>query len=235
VNLNGAKIPIVLAILSCTPVLSAQTPAPQPPVIVTRGDATVKRAPDQAWVMFAAEARAPKSGEAQRKAADAMAALQSALKSAGLPADAIKTTSYSLQPDMEYSGGGARLKGYIVNNQIEARVDNLDKISAILDAAGASGATSISGLRFDLKDRSGVEREALQLAVKDAVARAEAIAAGAGRGVGQIVRIDEQRMSGPIDVIRPMMEQRAAGVAATPVTPGETEVRASVTLTIAIR
>jgi len=228
---------LFLAVLTCAPAatLSAQTTAPQTPVIVTHGDATVKRAPDQAWVTFAAEARAPRSGEAQRKAADAMTGLQAALRAVGVPADAIKTTSYSLQPEMEYTGGAPRLKGYVVHNQVEVRVDSLDKIGSVLDAAGASGATSISGLRFDLKDRSGAEREALQLAVKDAMARAEAIAAGAGRSLGQIMRIDEQRMSGPIDVIRPMMEQRAARVAETPVTPGETEIRASVALTVAIR
>lgn len=213
---------------------AAQTPAPAPSVIVTRGEAILKRAPDQAWVTLATEARAPKSGEAQRKAADAMSSLQAALKSAGLPADAIKTTGYALQPDMEYSGGTSRVKGYIVSNQIEARVDALDKVSAVLDAAGASGATSISGLRFDLKDRAAVEREALQAAVKDALSRAEAMAAGAGRSLGAIVRIEEQGVSVPVTRSFDMLAQRAAAPA-TPITPGDTDIRANVTLSVAIR
>src|SRR5262249_4539678 len=135
---------------------------------------------------------AAKSGEAQRKAAENMTTLEGALKAVGLPADAIKTTNYSLQPEMDFSGGTPHLKGYIVSNQIEVRVDALDKISSVLDAAGSSGATSISGLRFDLKQRAAVEREVLEAAVKDAMSRAEAMAIGAGRALGPIVRLEEQ-------------------------------------------
>jgi uncharacterized protein YggE len=35
-------------------------------------------------------------------------------------------------------------------------VDDLQKLGAVLDAAGGSGATSMSGLRFDLKERDAV-------------------------------------------------------------------------------
>src|SRR6188768_2002035 len=146
------------------------------PVIVTRGQASVKRAPDQAWVSVAAESRATASAEAQRLAAEAMTAVTAALTKAGLGTDAIRTSGYSLQPDMEYVNGRSRVRGYIARNQLEARVDDLRKLSAVLDAAGSSGATSIAGLRFDIKDRATVERDALKLAVQDAMARANAIA-----------------------------------------------------------
>jgi hypothetical protein len=44
----------------------AQTPvlAPDVPAVIARGQATVKRAPDQAWVSISAESRATNSGEA---------------------------------------------------------------------------------------------------------------------------------------------------------------------------
>src|SRR5262245_5828619 len=227
--------PLVIVALLTVPA-TAQTPAPQtePPAIVTQGEASVKRAPDQAVVSISAEARAPRSAEAQRKAADAMTALQAALKNLGLPADAIKTTNFSLTPDMEYAGGSARVKGYIVSNQIEVRVDAIDKISDVLDAAGSSGATTISGLRFDIKDRSAVEREALRLAVQDAMQRAQAMATGAGRTLGPILRVEEHRAVTPVP--REMMTMAARAPAAqTPVTPGETEIRAQVVMTVAIR
>ncbi len=218
--------------LSGSPV-PAQTP-PEVPVIVTQGTASLKRAPDQAWVSISAEARAGKSADAQQKAASAMTALQAALKIVNLPADAIKTTNYSLQPEMEYLNGSSHVKGYVALNQLEVRVDALDKVSQVLDVAGASGATSISGLRFDLKDRATVEREALRLAVQDAMARAQAMAAGAGRTLGPITRVEEQRSEGPAP--RPFMALAArADAAQTPISPGETEIRAQVTVTVAIR
>src|SRR6188768_1725646 len=94
------------------------------PVIVTRGQASVKRAPDQAWVSIAAESRASTSAEAQRLAAEAMKAVDSALSRAGVTESAIRTTGYSLQPDMEYVNGRGRVRGYIARNQVEVRVDD---------------------------------------------------------------------------------------------------------------
>jgi len=207
------------------------------PVIVTRGQASVKRAPDQAWVSIAAESRATASTEAQRLAAEAMTAVTAALAKTGLSGDAIRTTGYSLQPDMEYVNGRSRVRGYIARNQLEARVDDLRKLSSVLDAAGSSGATSIAGLRFDIKDRTTVEREALRLAVQDAMARAGAIAAGAGAKLGPIVRIDEQSEQGPpIYAMKTMsMAGGGAGAAETPISPGELEIRAQVMLTVGIR
>ena len=103
------------------------------------------------------------------------------------------------------------------------------------NAAVASGATTVRGVRFDLRDRSGAEREALKLAVADARERAAAAAAGAGLTVDRIVRIEEERAR--IVEPRPMMAMRAemAQDAVTPVAPGELEIRASVTLTVAVK
>ena len=107
----------------------------------------------------------------------------------------------------------------------------------MLDAAVASGATTIHGLQFDLKQRAQLERDALTRAVSDAMARAEAAAAGAKRTVDRVVRIDET-LQGP--VIRPgaelmRMTADAAAAPATPVAEGEIEIRAMVTVTAAIK
>jgi len=221
--------------LAAPAVAQDATPDTKQPVIVTRGQANVKRAPDQAWVMIAAEARAANSADAQRGAADAMTAVNAALSRAGLPGDAIRTTGYTLQPDMEYVNGRGRVKGYIARNQVEVRVDDLKKLGGVIDAVGASGATSMSGLRFDIKDRATVERDALRLAVQDAMARARAIATGAGATLGAIVRIDEQGESAPPGIYAMRMTASAAGAPETPINPGELEIRASVTLTVGIK
>jgi uncharacterized protein YggE len=214
---------------------AAQVAAGEPQVVVTTGYAVLKRAPDQAWVSIAAERRAATPAEAQQLAASAMTAAQAALASTGLPASAIRTTGYSLQPDMQYEDGRSRVRGYIARNQIEVRVDDLARLSAVIDAAGGGGATSMDSLRFDVKERAGVEREALRLAVQDALERARSMAAGANANLGDIVRIEEQRdMPSP----RPLMAMRVqSGVvqADTPVSPGEIEIEARVSLTVRIR
>ena len=164
-----------------------------------------------------------------------MSAVLAKLKASGLAGDAIQTTGYDLQPEFDYANGRQTLKGYVARNSIDVRVDDLPKLGDTLDIAVGAGATSVTGVRFDLKDRTGAEREALQRAVEDARARANAAAAGAGMKVERIVRIEEQRTS-VMPPPRPMMAMRMeAQAASTPVVAGELEIRANVTVTAAIR
>jgi uncharacterized protein YggE len=229
---------VLSALLVASPVL-AQTP-PGPPVIVTQGEATLKRAPDRAWISVATEARDTRASEARRKGAEAMAGVQAALRSAGVTADAIRTTGYSLTPEMDYDNGRGIVKDYLVRNQIEVRVDDLTKLGEVLDAANATGrgiSLSVVGPRFDLKDEQAAESEALAAAVKAAMVRAAAMASGAGRTLGPIARIEEQNF-GPVMPKPFVMAARASGadaVVQTPITPGEIEIRAAVTLTVELK
>jgi uncharacterized protein YggE len=226
----------VILLGSALPV-AAQTPtAPAPAVIVTSGEAVVKRAPDRAWVSVGAESRARGPQEAQRLNTDAMTAVIDRIKAAGIPAEAIQTTGYSLQPEFDYANGKQNLRGYVARNQVQVRVDALAKTGEIIAAVVATGATTISGVRFDLKDREAVEHEALRVAVREARRRADAAAAGAGVTVDRVIRIEEQR---EMNDIRPMpmnMAMRAeAAPSAVPLEAGEIEVRSRVTMTVAIR
>ncbi|HYN10142.1 MAG TPA: SIMPL domain-containing protein [Vicinamibacterales bacterium] len=229
----------LLFVLLAAATANAQMPPPQqePPVIVAQGEAIVRQAPDVAWVQIAVEARGAKPEDARQKAAEAMTAVLAALKPV-VPAPNLRTSGLAVTPEIDYTTGGSRLKGYLARNQVEARVDNLELLSKVMDASIASGATTISGLRFDVKARAQHEREALRNAVQDATERAQAIAAGAGRTLGPIVRIQEQRMS--TTPYRVTMGGAGGGRGgqlgeATPITPGEIEIRAIVVLTAAIK
>ena len=115
----------------------------------------MKRAPDRAWVTIAAESRGRTAQEAQRLNTDAMTAVIERIKAAGIPADAIQTTGYNLQPEFDYVNGKQTLRGYVARNQVQVRVDALAKTGDVIAAAVATGATNVSGVRFDLKDRDG--------------------------------------------------------------------------------
>jgi uncharacterized protein YggE len=207
------------------------------PVIVTTGQAEVKRAPDRAWVSIIAESQSKDPKEAQRLNVEAMNAVMKQLKAMNLGEDAIRTTSYELRPEYDYRDGRQTLRAYVARNTIEVRVDDITRVGDVLGASVASGATSVGSLRFGLKDRDSAEREALRLAVADARARADAAASGAGVQIARIQRIEEQRMMAP-EVPRPMMRMTADSVAAEagpPISPGTIEIRSIVTLTASIR
>jgi hypothetical protein len=234
-----ARIPVLLLIALLTPAAAslAQTVS-SPPVIVTQGEAVLKRAPDQAWLTVATEQRESQPTEARRKGAEAMTAVQAALRRAGVSGDAIRTTGFSLTPDVEWVGGRSTIRGYVMRNQIEVRVDNLDRLPSVIDAVNSpkSAGLSIVGPRFDLKNRQAAENEALQRAVELALERAQAIAAGARRTVGPIARIEAHAVDGMPRPV-PMMDRMVAArqETPTPITPGEIEIRAMVTVTVEIR
>jgi uncharacterized protein YggE len=240
---SGEEVPVFVRHLATAAVLLVPAAAlaqttPAPPVIVTTGQAEVKRAPDRAWVDINAESRSKDPKEAQRLNVAAMDAVMAELKKLNLGADAIRTTAYELHPEFDYANGRQTLRGYVARNSIEVRVDDVARVADVLGAAVGSGATSVGGLRFGLKDRDSAEREALRLAVADARARAEAAAKGAGAEITSIQRIEEQRMTVP-EPPRPMMRTMGATealqVSGPPVTPGTIEIRSIVTLTMAIK
>ncbi len=209
-------------------------------LVVTQGEATVKRAPDQAWLSIATDTRNSKADEARRKSAETMTNIQTTLQTTGLLPDAIRTTGYWLAPEMEWKNGQGTVKGYIVHNQIEIRIDHLNLLSNIIDTVNSARDTSlvISGLRFALKDQNAAESEALQLAVQAALSRANAIAAGAKLTLGKIIRIEEQNI-GRIHRAEPLMMRktmtRDSDAADTPIISGDIEVRVQVILTAEIR
>jgi uncharacterized protein YggE len=234
-------LPLVLLVaIGASTAVRAQTPAPaadEQPTVVATGDAIVKRAPDRAFVTIGVEAEDGRPGNAERKAAETMTKVQAAIGAHGIGGEAIRTTSFTVQPRYQFGGG----RRYVARHVIEVRVDDLAKIDDVLDTAGDARAAMITGLRFDLEDRSGIELEALRLAVRDATDRAQALAAGSGRSVTAILRIQEHRQSSPSQFIAiagevPAMAGRGGGRGpSTPIEPGEIQIRAQVTLTASVR
>jgi uncharacterized protein len=198
---------LLALVVVLTPVVSAaQTPAvPGPPTVVVRGDGEVRAVPDLAYVGLGTEhtartyarsgtARTPK--EAQAVVAKAMTAVQQKLAAAGVAKDAMRTTAYDVQARIDWVNGKQVPRGYMARHTIEVRVDDLARVGELLELAIGAGGTSVQGVRFDLKERAKLERDALTRAVADARARAEAVAAGAGSAIAGIARIEEAGLSG---------------------------------------
>ena len=228
---------VAFPVLLAAPLLAqAPTAAPLQPTIVTRGQATVTAKPDRAFVTIAAESRSRVSSEAQKQNAAAMTAVLQKIEQAGVPKEAIRTTGYDLHPEFDYVNGRQTFRTFLARNTVEVRLDDIDRVGLVIDAAASGGATTIAGIRFDVRDRAGLERTALRQAVADARARADAAAAGAGATIDRVVRVEEE--SAPFEPPRPMMRMaaEAAGAnVATPVEPSTIEIHSRVTLTVSLR
>lgn len=223
----------LLSLLLWSTVATAQTI--EPPQIVVTGEGTVTATPDQARITVGAESRSKNSKDAQQRNAELMTAVQQKIAALGIPKDAIRTTAIDLQPEFDYANGKQTARGYVARNTIEVRVDDFAKLSDVIDAVVGSGATNLHGLRFDVKQREQLEAAALQAAVKDGMAKAQAIATGAQKAIDRIIRIEEQFTGGggPMPMMREFAMAKAD--ASTPVSAGEIEIKAQVRLAVAIK
>src|SRR5688572_12043503 len=226
-----------LAVLWLTPTsgaLAQQTPPPD--VVITSGEGLIQVAPDRAWITIAAETRGPSAREAQRRNTEAMRPVQDALKKAGLPAEAVRTVGYDLQQEFDFVNNKRVSRGYVARNSIEVRVDDVSRLGELLELSVGQGATTVHGLRFDLKDRARLERDALRQAVTDARTKAEAAAAGAGRAVDRVIKVEEGGGSTPPPM--PMFRAQAAqagGGDPVPIAAGQIEIRAVATVTTLLK
>jgi uncharacterized protein YggE len=226
---------LVVGIAGGTSAAAQQEPNPSVPTIVTTGEATIHRVPDEAFVSVSVETRAKLPRDAQKQNADAMSGVQQKLTEAGISKEAIRTTGYSIQQEFDFSNGRRVPRDYFAHNGIEIRLDGVERVGEILDLVVQAGATSVLGVRFDIKDRTMVERDVLMHAVEDARARADSLAAGAGRAVDRVIRIDDTRQPRVMPQPAMMMRAQAADSAPTPVEPGLIEIHAQVTLTVSIK
>ena len=228
---------VLVAVGLMSPAAVAAQSAPEPSVVVVSGEGIVKATPDQAWVGIAAETRSSSPRDAQARNAEAMALVQQKIAGLGIPKDAVRTVAIDLQVEYDYANGRQTPRGYIARNRIEVRVDDLARLGEVLDASVGSGATQLQGLRFDIKKRDALEREALQRAVADAMLRADAAAAGAHRVVDRVVRIEESnaRQGRPLPMAAASRAMVSEAVTVTPVAAGEVEVHAQVTLTVTVK
>ena len=218
--------------LLCAPALAQE---PIRPTIVTTGEANVQRAPDVAYLGIAVETRATTPRAAQQQNAEMMTAALKRLADAGIARDALKTTGLRVEQEFDYANGRRAPRGFVARNAVEARIDDVAKAGEVADLAVQGGATSLTGIRFELKDRAAAEREALRLAVADARARADSAAAGVGRSVGVIIKIEEARESVVTPKMYTMAVRAEASQAQTPVEAGFLEIHARVVLTVTIQ
>ncbi len=146
----------------------------------------------------------------------------------------LKTTGISLQPNYNYDSKPRELIGYLGTNSLSFSLETA-KIGNLLDEAVKVGASRIDRLNFTAPDGAiaTAQKQALQAAVEDAQAQAQAVLNSLNYTSQDTIKIQINGANIP----QPMPNFEMAAMARdaqvnTPVVGGEQTVRASVTLTI---
>ena len=222
------------ATVACAPLLApraarAVDPATNPEhTISVSGTGVVKIAPDVADLSVGVGITRPTVRQARADAAAQMTAVIAALKKAGIADKDIQTSGLSLDPVYDYSNNRQRITGYRVSNTVTATVRDLDTVSDVVDGAMKAGATDLNGLTFRVDDPAAAQAQARDAAVKDARAKAEALARAAGVSITGVQTITEQTASMPQPIYMAAGAARTAEDAATPIQVGTNDVSVSV-------
>jgi len=203
------------------------------------GNGKVSAVPDIAILRLGIEAQEISVAEAQSQAAEAMNAVMSALTDNGVAEKDIQTQYFNIHRVTRWDDTKRQevVIGYRVTNMVTAKMREMDKVGAIIDAvAMASGdLTRIDGVSFSVDDPSAYREEARQKAMADAKAKAGQLAELAGVTLGKPIYISESAYF-PTPIYRQDFFEKVAGapMVETPISPGEMEISLNVQVTYAI-
>lgn len=160
-----------------------------------------------------------------------------ALKAFGIDSKDIQTTNFSIYPQPQYDTEGkptGEIK-YIVENTVYVTVRDLTKIGELLDAAVEAGANNISGIQFDVADKSKALTAARQAAVENARLVAEELVSAAGVTLGAVQTINVYGDTSPMPVMYDMAMVKTAAGGSVPVSPGQMTITVQVNIVYEIR
>lgn len=200
------------------------------PGITVVGSGTARAVPDVADWSFGVQSDAETASAALKAASEATRRIIGALRDEGIAKEDLRTEQVSLYP--RTTDDGRAVIGYSASSTVHATVRDLGKAGSIVDAAVKAGANQIYGPSLRVSDNRAQYRAAIEAALDDARARAQALAAKAGVTLGGPVAIVESGGGTPGPVYDRGMAQ--AGGAEVPIEPGVDEIAATLTVTYAI-
>ncbi len=216
----------LLALLISVPPAAAQAQAPR--VITMGGHGEVRATPDTAMLSAGVTTEGATAAAALSANNSRMQTVIAAIKKLGVPDKDIRTSNFSVSPQYANANNQApRITGYQASNQVDVRLEDVNKLGTALDALVTAGANQMHGVSFLIRNDTDLLSQARTAAVAEARAKAEIYAKAAGVSLGSILSISEEGVAAP----RPLYAAAPMAMAkAVPVAMGEQSVTADVTI-----
>jgi uncharacterized protein YggE len=234
VSLNRTFALLSLALLAVPAAAQRPMDRPEIPSLTVSGNGEVRVDPDEVTVRLGVTRQAQTAEAAQEGVNRVAQAILDALTKLGIPKDQIQTSQLTLfpvyAPQRPETPQEPRVVAYRASNTVSVRSTKLQQAGPIVDAALKAGANQVEGVSFGLRNDLPARERALRQAIEEARRKAEVMAQAADVRLGGTLQIEEGGVS-----IRPPIFSGGAmfarsAEAATPVSPGEVGVTASVTI-----
>lgn len=208
-------------------------------IFSSTGEGTAFIKPDIAVVRAGVQSNGQTVKEAQDQLNANINKVTESVKALGIKTEDIETENYNIYPNTDFrEGQNQKITGYSANTNLAIRVKEIDKTNQIIDAVTRSGANMVSGVTFEVSDKTKAVNEAREEAVKEAKQNAENAAKVAGFTLGKLINYNEwMPQDGPIGLAKGAAEVSTQEDQAptTNVQPGTTQVKINVTLSYEIR
>lgn len=165
-----------------------------------KGEIVVK--PDIAMISFSVTEQNMDVSIAQNTVNTKIADMVSSLKENGVEDKDIKTTGYNITPKYAYPKvvssyyypypeSAGTLIGYEVSQSVELKIRDLAKAGSIVAKLGDLKVTNMSGLNFLVDKQDELQKDARDLAIKQAREEARRLANGLGISLGDVVSFSD--------------------------------------------
>lgn len=221
--------------------------------LVVVGYAQVQALPDRATLTVGVKERSDNPVVAMQAVEKKVRAMLSSLDGMGIPKANVTTDQMTLHE--EYASKRARRRFFEEEGEeegskgksppkkyyegvytVEIVVDDLNKVGALVNTIQRDGVNDMSHIEFEMKEPEGYLNQARNLAVKNAIEQAKALADGAGYKIGKVERMattwgdDSHRFGVPGGMVAGLLMEAESGTE-IPIRPGkmtfESKVRVS--------
>ncbi|MET8143741.1 SIMPL domain-containing protein [Sphaerisporangium sp. NPDC005288] len=169
--------------------------AGDPAELSVSGRGVVQTTPDVMRLTAGVEVRRDRAGEAFAAAKAAALKLNQALLGAGVAERDLRTNDLSLAADYDKY---PKVVGYRAAQGVEALVRDLSRADAVVQAvAGVGEEARLNGISFEVSKGAALVKAARAAAVRDAHDKARHYAELTGRGLGRVLKLEEEGDTSP--------------------------------------
>lgn len=205
--------------------------------VTGRGQLEVK--PDTAVITVGVTEVKPTPIEAYNALSESINKVAEAVMARGVKEGDLQTSVFQLTPEYNWTQErGQELVGYRATNTLSITTQDLDDVAGLIQAAVEAGANDLRGISFSVKDSAKLLEEALKLAVADARAKGELVAAEFGARIARVQSVSVQDQGSSmvrVEAEAPMALDGAFKAAPVPVYSGTTTFTATVSVTFELQ
>jgi uncharacterized protein len=211
------------------PAVAFANALPAKPYIQVSGHGTLSVTPDLARLSATVEKTDKDLAAARTDVEHRVGKVVTAAKQQGIAERDIDALNISVWPEYRWQNGNQIFMGQHVSRRIEITLRDISRYADLVEALVKAGVTNIGNATLDRSDMPKLREQVLAAAMKDAHARALALADAAGVNLGTVYSITENSGFTP----RPLMagvSRSASSSSGVEYEPGSIEVSADVSI-----